>query len=52
MALPPPVFPGALFDGNEQDTINDGAPDPKKFQAADYNEHSAEIIEVQERLRD
>ncbi len=52
MALPAPEFPEELFDGNEQDTVNDGAADPQKFQALDYNTLATEIQSLQAVLRD
>ena len=44
-------FPLAEWDGNPQDPSNDGVLDPKKFQAADYNETAAEVISIQSKLR-
>lgn len=51
MALPTPAFPDADWDGREQDTSNDGAEDSTLAQAGGYNEHSAEILEMQRLLR-
>ncbi len=51
MVLPTPAFPGADFDGNEQNTGADGAVDTTLGQAADYNEATAEALEVQRLLR-
>lgn len=46
-----PEFPTALWDGNTQDTANDGPANPLKAQAADYNESADEVIAVQDTLR-
>lgn len=51
MALPTPAFPDVDWDGNEQDTTNDGAEDPTLEQAGDYNEIAANLQEVQRQLR-
>jgi len=51
MALAAATFPGADWDGNAQDTGNDGSADTTLAQAADYNEHSSEILEMQRLLR-
>ncbi len=51
MALPTPNFPGSIWDGNEQDITNDGAPDPLFEQAADDNEMAAEVIAIQNYLQ-
>jgi len=47
MALPSPDFPTTINDGNEQDTGNDLPGDDTIANAADYNEHSAEIIAIE-----
>ena len=51
MTLSASIFPDANWDGNEQDTSNDGAADTTLAQAGDYNEHSSEVLEVQRLLR-
>ncbi len=52
MALPAPNYPGATWDGNEQDTANDpGAEDDTIAEARDYNLTSAEMIAVIADLR-
>lgn len=51
MTLSAATFPDADWDGNEQDTANDGAADSTLAQAGDYNEHSSEGLEVQRLLR-
>ena len=48
MALPTPVYPGAVWDGNEQSTANDPAtPDPTVAAGRDYNETSAEVRAIE-----
>ncbi len=51
MALPTANFPASIWDGNEQDTTFDGAPDPQFEQAGDHNEAAAEVIAIQNYLR-
>jgi len=47
MSLPAANFPLAPWDGNEQDTTNDGDPDPALAQARDYNLAAAEIVALE-----
>lgn len=51
MSLSEATFPDANWDGNEQDTSNDGAADSSLAQAGGYNEHSSEVLEMQRLLR-
>ena len=51
MALPTPSYPADEFSGNEQSTVNDGAPSTLKYQALDYNKLSAEIKAIEATLR-
>lgn len=45
-------FPKNEWDGNPQNPVNDGPPDPLKYQAADYNEMADEVIAMQQTLHD
>jgi hypothetical protein len=47
MSLPAANFPLAPWDGNEQNTTNDGDPDPALAQARDYNLAAAEIVALE-----
>ena len=51
MALPTPEYPGATWDGNEQNEANDDPGNTAIANAADHNEAAAEVVAVEDDLR-
>ena len=51
MALPTPVFPALIWDGNEQSTAKDDPGNATKANGDDYNRLSVEVQEIEKFLR-